>query len=329
MLRRCALIQGRIQKFLVSQYFTQSIICSSIPISWVEYMTKTFAVIGGDLRNLKLAEHLAEDGHSVKIFGFKNIEISPKVTDATSLEEAIKDSDVVVGPIPCSKDEQTINCTFYNLKIYIDDVLRSMNKEQIFVAGFLSENIIHLCQNYELECHDILKREEMSVLNAIPTAEGAIQIALEEMPTTLHDSKVLVMGYGRIGKVLSKMLHGMGAKVYAAARKYSDLAWIETMGYVPIRTSEISTYLDTFDVIFNTIPHVVLEAKELRNVRKDSLIIDLASKPGGINFEKAKELGVKTIWALSLPGKVAPVSAARYMKDTIYNILNEEGKLST
>jgi len=292
-------------------------------------MTKTFAVIGGDLRNLKLAEHLAEDGHSVKIFGFKNIEISPKVTDATSLEEAIKDSDVVVGPIPCSKDEQTINCTFYNLKIYIDDVLRSMNKEQIFVAGFLSENIIHLCQNYELECHDILKREEMSVLNAIPTAEGAIQIALEEMPTTLHDSKVLVMGYGRIGKVLSKMLHGMGAKVYAAARKYSDLAWIETMGYVPIRTSEISTYLDTFDVIFNTIPHVVLEAKELRNVRKDSLIIDLASKPGGINFEKAKELGVKTIWALSLPGKVAPVSAARYMKDTIYNILNEEGKLST
>jgi len=288
-------------------------------------MAKTFAVIGGDLRNLKLAEHLAEDGHKVKLFGFKNIEISPKVTDEVSLEEAMKDSDVVVGPIPCSKDEQTINCTFYNLKIYLDDILRLMSKEQIFVAGFLSESIIHLMQNYDLQCHDILKREEMAVLNAIPTAEGAIQIALEEMPITLHNSKALVLGYGRIGKVLSKMLHGIGAKVHVAARKYQDLAQIEAMGYIPIRMPEVSTYLNTFDVIFNTVPHVIIDSKELQGIRKDSLIIDLASKPGGINFEKAKDLGVKTIWALSLPGKVAPVTAAKYMKDTIYNILNDSG----
>ncbi|MGE5328655.1 MAG: NAD(P)-dependent oxidoreductase, partial [Deltaproteobacteria bacterium] len=165
--------------------------------------------------------------------------------------------------------------------------------------------------------------EEMSVLNAIPTAEGAIQLALEEMPITLHDSKALVLGYGRIGKVLSKMLHGIGAKVYVAARKYSDLAWIEANGYTPIRMSDFSVWLNEFDVIFNTVPHVILDAKELQNIKMNALIVDLASKPGGINFEKAKEIGLKAIWALSLPGKVAPVTAAKYIKDTIYNIISE------
>jgi len=145
------------------------------------------------------------------------------------------------------------------------------------------------------------------------------------MPITLQNSKALILGYGRIGKVLSKKLHGIGAKVHVAARKHHDLAWIETMGYIPIRMPEISTYLNTFDVIFNTVPHIILDSKELQGIRKDSLIIDLASKPGGVNFERAKEIGLKTIWALSLPGKVAPITTAKYMKDTIYNILNDSG----
>jgi len=129
---------------------------------------KTFAVIGGDLRNLKLAEHLAEDGYNVKIFGFKNIDINPKVINAVSLEEAIIGSNVVVGPIPCTIDDQTINCKFYDLKIFISDVLRFMNKEQILIAGYFSENLIHLIENYKILYYDVLKREEMSVMNAIP-----------------------------------------------------------------------------------------------------------------------------------------------------------------
>jgi len=131
-------------------------------------MSKTFTIIGGDLRNLKLAEHLAEDGRNVRIFGFKNIDISPKVINVVSLEEAINGSDVVIGPIPCTIDDQTINCKFFDLKIYISDALRLMKKEQIFIAGFLSESFSRLMQSYDLQCHDILKREEMAVLNAIP-----------------------------------------------------------------------------------------------------------------------------------------------------------------
>ena len=148
---------------------------------------------------------------------------------------------------------------------------------------------------------------------------------MEELPVTLHNSNVFVMGFGRIGKILAKMLHGIGAKVHVEARKFSDLAWIESYGYKPIHLNDMYEYLDRFDIIFNTIPYIILDTPELEKIKKDCLLIDLASKPGGINFQKANELGRKSIWALSLPGKVAPATAAKFIKSTIQNILSELG----
>ena len=76
---------------------------------------------------------------------------------------------------------------------------------------------------------DIMKCEELAVLNSISTAEGAIQIAMEETNHTLHDSNILILGFGRIGKVLAKMLNAIGANVYCEARKNEDLAWIKNI----------------------------------------------------------------------------------------------------
>ncbi len=161
--------------------------------------------------------------------------------------------------------------------------------------------------------------------NAIPTAEGAIQIAMEEMPITLHNSNALVLGYGRIGKTLAKMLQGIGANVYVEARKYADVAWIRSYGYKAVSLSELTQTVKDMNVIFNTIPFVVLDNDILKMLNPECLIIDLASKPGGVDFDKAKEIGLKAIWALSLPGKVAPVTAAEFIKDTVFNIIEELG----
>jgi dipicolinate synthase subunit A len=200
-----------------------------------------------------------------------------------------------------------------------------LSRDQLFVAGRIGDKIAHLADIYNVRVIDILEREDMAVLNAIPTAEGALQIAMEEMPTTLHNSNAMVLGFGRIGKILAKMLHGIGANVYVEARKYSDIAWIKSYGYKPLLMGEMKDYIGSMNVVFNTIPHVVLEAELLNLISKDCLIIDLASKPGGVNFDKAKEFGLKAIWALSLPGKVAPVTAAKFIKETIYNIIGEMG----
>ena len=149
--------------------------------------------------------------------------------------------------------------------------------------------------------------------NAVPTAEGAIEIAIAETPFTIH------------GKILSKDLYALGAQTYVEARKYADLAMIEGHGYEPLPLDNLKEHIHEFDIIFNTIPSLILDDEILTKVKKDALIIDLASKPGGIDFDAAKSYGLKVIWALSLPGKIAPVSSGAIIKDTIMNIIKELG----
>ena len=176
-----------------------------------------------------------------------------------------------------------------------------------------------------LTLHDYFAREELAVANAVPTAEGAIQIAMEELPITIHGARALVIGYGRLGRALSQRLAALGAKVSVAARKYADLAWAESCGYGIEHTGQLEGWLCCYDLVVNTVPARVLDRKGLEDHQSGCLVIDLASKPGGVDLEAAAQLGVKVVWALSLPGKVAPVTAGRSIKTTIYNILHELG----
>jgi dipicolinate synthase subunit A len=286
---------------------------------------KKFTVVGGDLRSIKLAELIALEGNSVNIYGFNKAGFEMKLVETENLAKAIDDAEIVIGPIPCSNDNESINAPFFDGKLSINDVFRTMTKNQLFIAGRLSDKIKHMAQIYNVYSIDLLEREEMAVLNAIPTAEGAIQIAMEEIPITLHNSNILILGFGRIGKILAKMLQGLGANVFVEARKYADIAWIRSYSYKPVLLSDLKSRLEQMDVIFNTIPHVILDQDMLARLGKETLIIDLASKPGGVDFEKARDLGVKAIWALSLPGKVAPLTAAEFIRDTVYNIMDELG----
>jgi len=286
---------------------------------------RKYTVIGGDLRNLKLAESIHNDGNQVNIYGFSQSDFETKLVENRDLQEAIDDSDIVIGPLPCSTDGETLNTPFHDGKILINEIFKIMKKNQLFIAGILNEKILNMAKAYNVYAIDIWKREEIVVLNAIPTAEGAIQIAMEELPVTLNGSKVMVLGYGRVGKVLAQMLSALGADVYVEARKYSDIAWIKTNGLKPVHINEFKKYLGEMVVVFNTVPSKILDSSALECIGRNCLIIDLASKPGGVDFERAKELGLKVIWALSLPGKVAPVTAANFMKQTIYNIIEELG----
>ncbi|MDP4183473.1 MAG: dipicolinate synthase subunit DpsA [Bacillota bacterium] len=284
-----------------------------------------FTVIGGDIRSIKLANLIAQDGYKVNIYGFNNASFDTGLPESPDMTTAMTGSDFVIGPLPCSNDNETINAPFHKGKIYINEVFQTIAKNQLFIAGRISGKVKHLAEIYNVQSTDILEREDMAILNAIPTAEGAIQIAMEELPITLHESNCVVLGFGRIGKTLAKMLQGLGANVFVEARKYSDLAWIKSYGFKPVLLSDLDSFIPQADVIFNTIPFVLLDETKLKLVDKECLIIDLASKPGGVDFEKAKAIGVKAIWALSLPGKVAPVTAAKFIKETVFNIIGELG----
>ncbi len=283
------------------------------------------SVLGGDERSVKLANLLQEDGNHIDLFGFDNLKVDGlKISE--NLDLAIEKSNIVIGPLPCSKDNILLNTPLYSKEIKIEEIFNKMNSDQVFIGGKISNEISNIAKHYNIDTVDFLKREEMAVLNAIPTAEGAIQVAMEKMEITIHGSNIMILGFGRIGKILAKMLQGIGANVYIEARNYSDLAWVSTYGYNPIHLSEMKDYLQEMNVVFNTIPSMILNEEMLLKLNKECLVVDLASIPGGVDFKRAEELGINTVWALGLPGKVAPMTAARIMKDTIYNIIGELGE---
>ena len=286
-------------------------------------MEKAITVVGGDLRIVKLVEMLINDGYKVYTYALENSEDLLNLNGVEmcpTLDEAISHSKVVVGPVPLSSDRKRLTSPFGRNSVEIEEFIKVL-KGKYLIAGTI--NIKEELDNNQIQYTDLLKREEFSVLNTIATAEGTIQIAMEETQRTVHGSNVLVMGFGRIGKVLAKMLDGIGAKVYCEARKNEDISWIKAYGYNPIHLNNLDEYLGKFDIIINTIPFQILDGQKLDLVKKESVIIDLASNPGGVDRKAARDRNLKVIWALSLPAKVAPLTSAEFIKETLYHVLKE------
>ena len=286
-------------------------------------MEKAITVVGGDLRIVKLVEMLINDGYKVYTYALENSEellSLDGVEMCPTLQEAVSYSKVVVGPVPLSSDRRRISSPFGRNIVELEAFIEAL-KGKYLIAGNI--NITEQLDNMGVQYTDLLKREEFSVLNTIATAEGTIQIAMEETQRTVHGTNVLIMGFGRIGKVLAKMLDGIGAKVSCEARKNEDISWIKAYGYNPIHLNDLNDILNLFDIIINTIPFQLLSAEKLDLVKPEAVIIDLASNPGGVDRKAAREKGIKVIWALSLPAKVAPLTSAEFIKETLYHVLKE------
>ena len=284
---------------------------------------KGFSVIGGDKRQLCMAQSIANDGYNVYVAGFDKITDNYPGLEYKNLDTVTLDSDYVILPVPVTKDLITLNAPFSDNAISLNNNFIDILKNKI-VFGGLTDYLYKISDDFKkLNILDFSKREEFSVRNAVPTAEGAIEIAMREYQGTINSSKCLIAGYGRIGKILSWMLKGLGANVYVSARKTQDLSWIESMGYHAVYTQKIDL-TNGYDIIFNTIPKLIFDSHTLAKTAQNSLVIDLASDPGGVDFKAANRLGIKSIQALSLPGKVAPITAGEIIKTTIYNMIEEE-----
>ncbi len=289
-------------------------------------MSTSFSIIGGDLRTIKLAKMLANEGNKIYTYGLEKAEElkdNSNIIFTEKISKAIpKDVEVVIGPIPFTSNGVNINAPFGEKEISIREMIHYL-EGKILIAGSISPEIYDMANDEYIEIIDIMKREELAVLNTISTAEGAIEIAISNTNKIIHGSEVLILGFGRIGKVLARKMAGLSAKVTCAARKDEDLAWIRAYGHKETNINALGENLSQYDIILNTVPHLVLNKERLQYVKKDALLIDLASNPGGIDKKEAKELNLKLVWALALPGKVAPVTTAEFIKDTIYNILKE------
>ena len=292
-----------------------------------------YGILGGDFRNVELVKLLAKEKNIVYTYGLEK-EIQKLESDNIIICDDIKElqeTDIVITSIPLSKDNININMplNIYGKESKIDEALKVMNNKLIF-TGSVSSEILRKFKLYNIEILDIMKNEEFAVLNAIPTAEETIRIIIDNTKKVLHNANCLIMGYGRIGKVLAKKLNSLSVKVECLVSDNIEKIWCRVEGYNYIEFENIknkSDLLKKYDIIINTIPKIIL-TDELKEIRKDTLIIDLASKPYGIDRSIVKQENLNFIEALGLPGKSAPITVAENMYELIKNTILKRQKIN-
>ncbi len=271
-------------------------------------MKQKFLILGGDLRSIKLAEMLINDNNKVFAYGLEKseeIQENNQIDKITNISNAIDKSDIIIAPTPFSTNGKNVNSPFANEEIKIDQILKT-NKNKIFIAGGIKDTVKEQLEEKYLKVIDVMKREELAILNTIATAEGTIKVAIENTDKILQGTKVLILGFGRVAKIVANKFSLLSTNVTCAARKISDLAWIEAYGYQSININDMLYDLNDFDIIINTVPQLLIKERELKHMKSDVLLIDLASSPGGIDSVVATQMGLKYVWALALPRKNCP-----------------------
>lgn len=282
---------------------------------------KSFGIIGGDKRQLFLAKAIYDSGYSVMLGGFDKLQ-SIGALALGDIKSVATKNDVLIFPVPSIRADGSINTPFSDECTLLDDELvKILLKKPIFIA--MKDKFLKAYPQLEkAKIFDYASKDEFAILNALPTAEGAVEVAMKHFEGTIAGSRCLITGYGRIGKVLAEMLKNLKADVTVSARKPSDLAFADAFGYKKLNTNKLFS-VRNFDLVFNTVPSLIFDRELLSNTDKNTIIIDLASLPGGVDFEAAHALGIDALRALALPGKCAPKTAGEIIKTTIFNTIEE------
>lgn len=279
----------------------------------------TFGIVGGDARQVYLARSLAKDGYPVYV---SCLEQAEKLGDlpCVPLRELPEKCGVIVFPLPVTRDGRLLNTPFSESRVVLDDDFAALFAGKT-VYGGLMEKLYRSSELWaNVDAHDYYSREELMVGNAFLTAEGAVGLAIQEFDGALNGSRCLVTGFGRIGKALCLALRGLGARVDCCARKAQDLTAIRAIGCKPLPYKSISR---AYDVIFNTVPAKVLTGPALSRQNEETLIIELASLPGGVDMEAARRLHLQVVNGQSIPGRVSPKTSGELIKEAIYNMMEE------
>ncbi|MBE6585147.1 MAG: hypothetical protein E7645_01320 [Ruminococcaceae bacterium] len=300
-----------------------------------------FAVLGGDARQLAVAAFLANAGCCVHCMGLDGRDAKaddlktedPDIPDLRIYHHvgyALEGCTAIILPYPASKDGETLYCPLSpELKITPDVLMDYQGKHPgtVIFGGRFPRAWKEKAEEKGFLWMDYEDSETLLLQNARLTAEGAIMTAMQLTDTALLNSPVAVLGYGRIGRQLAQLLTALGARVTVIARRCESRALAELQGCTSFNVSEISALTKGYRVIFNTVPHKILEKALLTILPCRTLVIELASAPGGLDPEGEREAvrrcGLQVVHAPALPGRYAPQTAGEIIARHILEVMKE------
>ncbi len=288
---------------------------------------KKVTILGGDMRQATVAGVFADKGITVHVYGIEREALPKSSVVHSDWRSAVKNTACLVLPLPISLDGKRVNLPMLEgAAPQLCEVFSELPSGALVLGGKISEKQKKLIEAYGLGVADYFESEALQEANALPTAEGAVQILMREMPRVISGMPIAVTGYGRVSRALVKLLLAMGAKVCVFARKECDTNAAKELGATAfsLESKEFCEAGERFAAIFNTVPAVIFTKEILKGISTKTLLIDLASAPGGFD-QAVSTMGFGTIYALSLPGKYAPVTAGELIADVLLDMMKKEG----
>ncbi len=255
-------------------------------------------ILGGDNRMKVAMKELTDRGFKVDSLGLYECDCGD-----------ISAADVLLLPVPTTRDKKNIFCPLTDRKLPLDLIYKARSDALVLSCGYTFD---------KMRCIDYLKLDSFCLLNAVPTAEGAIARAIYDTDFCLWKSRVLVCGFGRVGKVLAQRLKALQCDLTVSARKSHDFAMLDAMGVKHIHTDEVSAHTTEFDIIFNTVDVPLFDDIACL---KNCFLYDL-STVGCIDFEQAQNLGINAVKLPGIPGKTAPLTAGKIIAQTVIDLVS-------
>lgn len=284
---------------------------------------KIIAILGGDARETILAERLSSLGMTVRVLGLPARD--ENIITVSDVAGALEGAMAIILPVPGINDQGQIYSAFVHPPFVLEEAaLKELPPGAPVLVGMARPLLRDMVSKHGLKLIEVMKMDEVAILNSIPSAEGAIQMAMENTEITIHGSRCAVLGFGRTGMTLSRALAALGAKTTVVARRPEARARAREMGLAWADFTNLAGVLTCSDIIFNTVPRMVLDSSLLAVTPCHAVIIDLASSPGGTDFEAARDYGIKALLAPGLPGRVAPKTAGSILAEIVPGLLITE-----
>lgn len=286
------------------------------------------AIIGGDARQIEIIRKLIEQDAKIYLIGFEHLEHSFTGAVKEKIDEMdMKEIDAIILPVAGTNMNGEVESIFSNEKIFLtEEILMQTPPHCTIYSGISNKYLSDLVKKVGRKFVLLFERNDVAIYNSIPTVEGTLMMAIQHTDFTIHNSKTIVLGLGRVGMTVARVFAALGAKVKVGARKAEHLARVEEMGLTPFHLKDLETAVKNADIVINTIPFPVVTAKVISKMPAHTLIIDLASKPGGTDFRYAEKRGIKALLAPSLPGIVAPKTAGQILANVLAELLKDQNK---
>jgi dipicolinate synthase subunit A len=284
------------------------------------------AVIGGDARQLEIIRKLTELDARLSLIGFEQLDhaftgaVKEKLDDVDFLN-----MDTLILPVPGTNLAGQVETIFSNEKVILtSDILMNTPEHCMVYSGISNSYLNGITKQAKRTLIQLFERDDVAIYNSIPTVEGTIMMAIQHTDFTIHGSNITVLGLGRVGMSVARTFAALGAKVKVGARKSEHLARITEMGLEPFHFNELEGVVKDVDILINTVPFLIVSATIISKMPAHTLIIDLASKPGGTDFRYAEKRGIKALLAPGLPGIVAPKTAGQILANVLTQLLQDD-----